>query len=98
MRKASKALLETIVKYGYAGYRLPNDTTPDDGKMLGWVYEQAEVKDRIAAAKELLDRTDGKARQEITGEDGGPLKVDASAGLLEALKRLEGGNGQWTRR
>src|SRR5690349_19872075 len=70
MREASLALLETVVTYGYAGYRHPLEGPGDMGKTLGWVYEQVEPKDRIAAAKELLDRTDGKARQEITGEDG----------------------------
>jgi hypothetical protein len=53
---------------------------------------------RIAAARELLDRAYGRARQalEVTGEDGGPIEL-ADAGLdlrkltddeLEALQRL----------
>jgi hypothetical protein len=45
---------------------------------------------RIKAAAHLMDRGYGKPRQEITGEDGGAIKVDASAGLLDTLKRLAG--------
>jgi len=45
---------------------------------------------RIKAANALLDRGYGKPAQAVTGEDGGPIKVDSSAGLLEALKRLAG--------
>ena len=90
MREASLSLLETIVTCGYAGYRHPLEQPGDMGKTMGWTYEQVEPRERIAAAKELLDRTDGKPRQEITGEDGGAIKLDASAGLLETLKRLAG--------
>ena len=48
---------------------------------------------RLKASSALFDRLYGKPSQAITGEDVGPRKVDASAGLLEALKRMEGGNG-----
>jgi hypothetical protein len=47
-----------------------------------------ETKDRIAAIKEWHDRAYGRPAQAITGEDGGPIAVDNSSGLLEALKRL----------
>lgn len=57
----------------------------------GVSHTQPDHKIRVLAANALLDRAWGKPRQEITGEDGGAIKVDASAGLLEALKRLEGG-------
>lgn len=42
----------------------------------------AKDGDRIAAAKELLDRAYGKAPQAITGEDGEALKVS-----FEVLKK-----------
>lgn len=42
-----------------------------DGSITGG----AKDGDRIAAAKELLDRGYGKAPQAITGGDGGALKV-----------------------
>ena len=50
----------------------------------------AENRDRLAAIKEWHDRAYGKAPQAITGEDGGAVKVDTSAGLLETLKKLAG--------
>jgi hypothetical protein len=34
-----------------------------------------EWRDRISAAKELLDRIEGKPAQALTGGDGGPLQV-----------------------
>ena len=58
---------------------------------------QAETEDglpdhevRIKAANALLDRGYGRPAQAITGEDGGAVKVDTSAGLLETLKKLAG--------
>lgn len=50
--------------------------------------EDIEWKDRIHAAGILLDRTEGKAIQAITGDDGGPLKVQ-TADVLAALKAFE---------
>lgn len=49
-----------------------------------------EGRVRVAAASAILDRAIGKPTQAITGEDGGTIKVDNSAGLLEILKRLAG--------
>lgn len=34
-----------------------------------------EWKDRIAAAKELLDRTEGRPSQALTGAEGAPLRL-----------------------
>lgn len=51
----------------------------------------AETRDRIAAIKEWHDRAYGKPSQAITGEDGGPVQVDASSGLLELFKRMAEG-------
>jgi hypothetical protein len=45
-----------------------------------------ETKDRITAARELLDRIEGRPVQAISGEDGGPIKVDL--GTLDILKKL----------
>ncbi len=42
-----------------------------------------------AAIKEWHDRAYGKPAQAITGEDGGPVKVE-SAAVLELVKRLAG--------
>jgi len=84
-REASYALLGNAVERGYLEYRHPNVNNGE------WSYEQVDPKDRIAAARELIDRTDGKAPQAITGADGGAIKIDGSAGLLETLKRLAGG-------
>lgn len=47
-----------------------------------------EWKDRIHAANILLERTEGKVPQAITGANDGPLKVDASAGMLELLNSM----------
>ena len=58
---------------------------------LGRLLDSGDERVALDAIKFLIDHVKGKARQEITGEDGGAIKVDASAGLLEALKRLEGG-------
>lgn len=54
------------------------------------VAEEPDHRVRVAAAQALLDRAHGKPAQAITGEDGGAVKVDTSAGLLETLKRLAG--------
>lgn len=58
-------------------------------KKLARLLDSADEKIALDALKFLIDHVKGKARQEITGEDGGAIKVDASAGVLEALKRLE---------
>jgi hypothetical protein len=47
--------------------------------------EDIEWKDRIHAASILLDRTEGKVPQAITGANDGPLKIEASDGMLEVL-------------
>jgi hypothetical protein len=41
------------------------------------VEEVPDIPTRLAAAKEVMDRTHGKSKQvnEITGADGGPLTV-----------------------
>lgn len=45
-----------------------------------------ETKDRITAARELLDRIEGRPVQAITGEDGGPVRVDL--GVIDIIKKL----------
>jgi hypothetical protein len=50
--------------------------------------DEAENRDRIVAANALLDRAHGRPAQAITGEDGKPLQIDASAGLLELFEGL----------
>jgi hypothetical protein len=56
----------------------------------GETHSEPDHKIRVLAANALLDRGWGKPRQEITGEDGGAIKIDGSAGLLDTLKRLAG--------
>ena len=48
-----------------------------------------KTSDRIMAARELLDRTEGKAIQAIAGEDGQPIRIGVD--VLGALQRLAGG-------
>ena len=45
---------------------------------------------RISAAEKILDRRHGKAPQAITGEDGGPLSIDLTSTIADALKKLGG--------
>jgi hypothetical protein len=50
--------------------------------------ENIDWRDRNTAAGMLLDRIEGKPIQAITGDDGGPLRFEATDGMLELLKRL----------
>lgn len=65
---------------------------PEDLEKLRLRLIEIAVSDNLIAAnvaiKEYHDRAYGKAPQAITGEDGGALKVDATSGLYEMLKRL----------
>ncbi len=45
-----------------------------------------EPKDRITAARELLDRIEGRPVQAVTGDDGGPIRFDI--GVIDVLKKL----------
>ena len=51
---------------------------------------ESDAKIRIQAANALLDRGWGKPTQVVSGEDGGPIRVDASAdaALVAMLARL----------
>lgn len=77
LSKASPHLLECAIVDGYLMYK-----HPDTGDIH---YEMVEPKDRLAAAREAHDRLWGKAPQAITGEDGGPLRIEAS----DERRRLE---------
>jgi hypothetical protein len=58
------------------------------GELLAEGMTRAAVKGNVQAARELAERTEGKASQhlEITGNDGGPVEVaSARAKLLEKL-------------
>lgn len=83
MNALSKAQLEDVIKDGYFMYRHPQTEAV--------TYEMVPPKDRIAALKEMLDRTEGKSPQAITGEDGGAIKIDGSEELLRVLERLASG-------
>lgn len=48
---------------------------------------EQDGRTRLMAWNAILDRAHGKPAQTIGGEDGEPIKVEAS-GLLESLKRL----------
>lgn len=48
-------------------------------------------KQSFYAAKEILDRILGRTRQEVSGPDGRPLRVDFE--MLELLKRLAAKSG-----
>lgn len=79
LRGQAYDLLRDAVETGYLLYILP-----DGGKE----YERVDPKERIVAARELIDRIDGKPVQAITGEDGGAIKIDASTELFEKIRRL----------
>ena len=87
MRELSLATLEDAVS-GYVSYRLPTKNADGSITYGEWTYEKVDVQHRISAAKELLDRTDGKAPQAIVGDKDNPVSVDASAGLLELFRRM----------
>lgn len=46
-------------------------------------------KDRITAATVLLERIEGKVPLAVTGEGGGPVKLELSGGLDDVLSQLE---------
>lgn len=73
LRELSYQVLEDAAN-GYLGYRLPMKLEDGSVKYGEWTYEQVDQQYRIAAAKELLDRTDGKAPQAITDANGGNLQ------------------------
>lgn len=66
--------------------------TEDAIRTLGDIMLDVDMdgRTRVAAAQALLDRAWGKPSQAITGDDGGPVKIDASAGLYETLKKMAG--------
>lgn len=55
---------------------------------------EIEWRDRNTAAGMLLDRIEGKSIQAITGDDGGALKVEHSAGLMGVLSQLDAVDGE----
>lgn len=55
------------------------------------IAKDIEWKDRTHAAGMLLDRTEGRPVQAIAGEDGGPIQLQHSAGLMGVLTQLETG-------
>lgn len=73
----------------------PCDVTIPNAKGKTWVeviawricYEAA--KGNSAIIKELLDRTDGKIAQPITGEDGGPMTFTIQVASKEAKQLTE---------
>ncbi len=73
----------------------PCDVTIPNAKGKTWVeviawricYEAA--KGNSAIIKELLDRTDGKVAQTITGEDGGPMTFSIQVASAEAKRLTE---------
>lgn len=45
----------------------------------------------VAACNSILDRAYGKPVQQVTGEDGGPVKLEIAAdGIVDVLKKLAG--------
>lgn len=56
-----------------------------DGALAGWINVP-----QIMACEKVMDRIIGKARvrAEITGEEGGPLKIKASDALVEKADRI----------
>jgi len=64
---------------------------PHAVERLAELVDSADEKVAVAAAQAILDRGYGKPRQalEVTGEDGGPLQIQAPD-LLAALRRLAG--------
>ncbi|HEX4461917.1 MAG TPA: hypothetical protein VIA18_28250 [Polyangia bacterium] len=75
-RKRCRKVTDKIIQAWIDGLEA---TTPDGDK---------DHEIRMKAAAHLADRGYGKAAQAVTGEDGGAIKIDQSAGLLEVLKRL----------
>ena len=56
--------------------RLAQKHTKEAIERLVFWMQSDEAKASVAAAGMLLDRGWGKAAQAITGEDGGPLKIE----------------------
>lgn len=56
-----------------------------DGALAGWINVA-----QIMACEKVMDRIIGKARvrAEVTGEEGGPLKIKASDALVEKADRI----------
>jgi hypothetical protein len=77
----------TALKQALEALAIDDDTAT---KKLKRLLESTDDKVALDAVKFLIDHVKGKPRQEITGEDGGAIKLDASSGLLETLKKLAG--------
>jgi len=48
----------------------------------GIAFVQADYRERVAAARELLDRGHGKPAQALTGADGAPLEIPAAINFI----------------
>jgi hypothetical protein len=62
----------------------------DAAQVLRELMQSPDEKIRLDTVKFIVDHVKGKPSQAITGEDGGAIKIDGSAGLLDTLKRLAG--------
>lgn len=58
------------------------------------IFDKALAGD-MTAAKEINDRLDGKVPQALTGEDGGPLEIDATA-TVTIIQIPDNGRGDRT--
>ena len=68
--------------------KLIRDLSPKAVTVLQELLDHEDGKVRVAAVREVLDRSWGKAAQPVTGEDGGPVKYEISTELVSALERL----------
>ena len=63
---------------------------PEAIARLRELMDSGDGRTAVAACNSMLDRAYGKPVQQVTGADGGPLKIDlgAEAALIETLRRL----------
>lgn len=89
LRKECRKVTDKVIRAWIEALGAEKPVVVSDGAESGSHIEYVVDHDvRIKAANALADRGYGRPAQAITGEDGGPVQVDGSAGLLEALKRL----------
>jgi hypothetical protein len=67
---------------------LPKSATWADAMAVGQI--RSAVRGKTDAAREIVDRLEGRARQavEVSGADGGPIDVTIGERLQRALERL----------
>ena len=88
-----KKIIEFLadVASGKAIETVPNPDYSERNGLPRTIIVPASTKDRLTAARELLDRGFGKAEQAVTGPDGGPIKFESETDeeMISRMKRIE---------